>query len=118
MKNVVIIVIIILVGLLAFNYITTGEIKLIPGAKTLSPEEQQVADLRTRYEDARKQLMQAGRSSAVSGMDSSAEAEGALRAVDRIEKDTSKLRDSLSSVEAKAAADRLLKEIRDFKSSL
>jgi archaellum component FlaC len=120
MKNVVIIVVIILLGLVAFNYITTGEIKLIPGGKTLSPAEQQVEDLKTRFEDARKQYMQAGRGAAVSGIDSSSEAEGALRAVDQIEKEVTRLRDSFptADVAARAEADRLLREIRDFKSGI
>ncbi len=90
----------------------------LPLRQSLSAEEQQLAELRTRLRSAQSEYRQAGRAAGLSGVDTSAQAEAALRQVERVEEDLARLRAGLTSDVARQAAQKLAEEIADFKGEL
>ena len=118
MKNVLILVAVLVVGLLVYNFATTGEVKLLPSFG-LSDEEQAVKDLEDRFDAAKGEFAQAHRAAGLSGIDSSSGAEAARRSVQAIQQEMTSLRKGLSEEEAvrraeslSSAVDRFLKEMR------
>jgi hypothetical protein len=67
MTKIIMVIIIVAVGLVGYNYFTTGEISLIPGA-SLSEEEQEVKSLADRFHKARRMVRQAQRAAGVGGI--------------------------------------------------
>ena len=105
----------VVIGLLTFNYLSTGELRLLPA--TASAEEQRLEDLQADFAAARSAYRQAERAAGVSGMDTTADAAATLRELDRIEERLDDLRASLSG-DQRAAADRLAREIDELKRRL
>ena len=117
MKNVLIVVAVLAVGLVAYNFATTGEVKLIPSFG-MSEEEQAVKDLENRFDSAKREFAQAHRAAAVSGIDSTSGAEAGRRSVESIAKELASLRKGLSEDEAKRRAARLAGAIEEFQREL
>ena len=111
MKKVLGIVAFLVVAAVAANFLMKGE---LPFMQSMSEEEQAIADLRSELRGAQQQYRQAGRAAGLSGMDTTAEAEGALIIVERVEKDLRALKRELKSEAAKTAAQNLEDEIQDF----
>lgn len=118
MKKLLILVAVLVVGLLAYNFATTGEVKLIPSFG-LSDEEQAVKDLEDRFDAAKSEFAQAHRAAGVSGVDTSSGAEAARRSAQSIQQELASLRKNLSSDDAvdraaglATAVDRFLDEMR------
>ena len=117
MKKVLVLLVVVVVALLAYNFLTTGKLSLVPGP-SMSEQEQQVARLEGDLKSARTSFRQASRAAAVSGVDFTAEAAVALAEVDTIEKALVSLERNLTEEAAKQAAKQLKTEIREFKSEL
>ena len=117
MKKLLIVVAALAFGLVAYNFTTTGEVTLIPSLG-MSQEEQAVKDLENRFESAKRELAQAHRASAVSGIDSTSGAEGSRRSIEGIAKELASLRKGLSDDSAKGRATRLADAIEEFRREL
>ena len=101
-------------GLVAYNYFTTGEMSLIPSS-TLSEEEQEVKSLADSFREAQRQVRQAERTAAVSGIGDIDTVEDAINDIDQIESAIITLKSSLKSASAIKEAERLEREIEAFK---
>jgi len=117
MKKLAVVIVVAIVGLLAFNYAKTGELTLTPSF-TKSEEETAVHDLQQTFAAAQKQFVQAHRTAGLSGMDTSAEADAAINSVKRIKRELTKLRKTLSEDKAKRIAGELANSVRTFEKNL
>lgn len=117
MQKIILIVIVIVVGLLAYNYFTTGELSLTPAGSS-SDEGRELNQLRGEFRAAAREFRQAGRSAGVSGMDTTDAASAALAAVERIEKQVDKIAEDSEDPEVQAEAAKLLHEIRKYKDDI
>ena len=115
MQKIVLIVVVIVLGLLAYNYFTTGELSLTPGGSSASDEDRELNRLRGEFRAAAREFRQAGRSAGLSGMDTTDEAAAALAAVERVETQVESLAERTEDAELRAEADKLLGEIRAYK---
>ena len=114
MKTLIMVVVVVVVALVAFNYLTTGELKLLPG-DTMSDAGHEVNRLRGEFRAAAREYRDAGKAAAVSGIDSSDQAAAALAEVDRVEHEVRQIAKTATEPEVKADADKLLKEIAQYK---
>ena len=114
MMKIVMLIIIAAAGLVAYNYFTTGEMSLIPSS-TLSEEEQEVKSLADSFREAQRQVREAERTAAVSGIGNIGAVEDAINEIDQIESDLVTLKSSLKSASAMKEAERLEREIEEFK---
>ena len=117
MKKILIVVVIAVAGLIAYNYVNTGEITVIPSF-TLSEDERELKALEDRFNAAVRQYSQAGRTAGLSGLDTTADADAARRSVQQIDKDLKALRKRLSAESAIRKADELAASVRNFSASL
>ncbi len=85
-KKILIGVFIGLLGLIAFNWITNGEVALIP-TTALSAEGRELARLEGEFATVTHDYYQAGRAAGMTGIDTTAEARAALERLDQIEKE-------------------------------
>ena len=113
MKKAVMAVVVILVGLLSYNYATTGEVKLIPSF-SLSAEEQSVKDLKAQFEAAKRRYSQALRSAGLGGVDTTADVEAARRSAKELERELATLRKRLTDDRAIRNAEELVELVRTF----
>ena len=117
MKKFAVVLVVVVVGLLGYNYATTGEFKLVPSFSN-SEEEQAVLDLREDFAASQKQFAQAHRAAGLSGIDTSADADAAVNNVKRIKRELEKLRKKLTEDKAKRIAGDLADAVRDFERTL
>ena len=117
MKNLITIVVVVVVGLVGFNYYQTGEFKIMPGS-SMSEEAQQVNQLRGQFSRAAQEYRQAGRSAGLSGMDTTAAAGAALAQVEGVERDLKKLKKQVKEADVKTEIDELLAEIKKYKQDI
>ena len=117
MRNLITIGVVVVIGLVAFNYFSTGEFKILPGS-TMSPEAREVNRLKGDFRRAAQEFRQAGRQAGISGVDSTAAAEIALSTVAGVERDLKLLRKDTSDPEVREVIDDLLKEIKKFKNDI
>lgn len=117
MKKILVAIAILAAALIAYNYTTTGNLTLVPSL-ALSEDERALKGLEDRFSAATRQYSQASRTAGLSGMDTTADAEAALRSVRQIEKDLQALRKKLSSQSAAQRADYLAAAIREFSGRL
>jgi len=117
MRNLITIAVVVVIGLVAFNYFTTGEFKVLPGS-SMSQEERDVNRLKGEFRRAAQEYRQAGRQAGISGMDTTAAAEIALRTVAGVERDLNLLRKETSDPEVLDLIDELLKEVKKFKNDI
>jgi hypothetical protein len=94
MKKLVVVIFLLAGGLLVYNYAATGELTLVPSL-ALSQEQQQVRDLEDRYDRARKEMAQAGRSAGLTGMDTSSQMSAGLEQMAAMEKEAKELEKDL-----------------------
>lgn len=114
MRSLLTLVVLVVVGLVAFNFITTGELKLLPGS-SMSGGEHELNRLQGEFRAAARDYREAGRAVAVSGVDATDAASAALAELDRIEEEVREYRKRAATPELKAAADKLLGEIARYK---
>ena len=117
MRGLITIAVVVVVGLLAFNYLSTGEFRILPGS-SMSQEAREVNSLKGDFRRAAQEYRQAGRQAGISGMDTTAAAEIALSAVVGVERDLKLLRKDTSDPEVREAIDDLLREIKKFKNDI
>lgn len=113
MRFVLIVIALVVAGLVSYNFLTTGTIALVPASR-MSDEMHVVNGLRGEFRDAQRHYTQAGRAVAVSGVDTTADAEAALREVERIEAEARRLGRTLTDEAARAELERLLSDISSF----
>ncbi len=109
MKKIVLLAMVVAAGLLAFNFLTTGELRLLPGAS--SPEARELAKLQEDLRSAVRAYHAAAQGAAVSGVDLTAEATALRREARRIEKRVLEIQKNLASRKDRARAQELLDEI-------
>jgi len=114
MKTLLMLLVVVVVALVAFNYLTTGKLAILPSGET-SDEARELNRLEGEFRAAAREYRQAGRSAAVSGVDATDAGSAALAAVDRVERDVQAFAKKTTSVELKAEARKLLKEIEQYK---
>ena len=114
MSKIIMVIIFLAAGLVVYNYVTTGELSLIPGA-SLSEEEQEVKNLADRFYKARQMVKQAQRSAGVGGVATISMVDDEMNEIEQIEVEIVTLMDSLESEAAFENAERLEREIADFK---
>jgi predicted negative regulator of RcsB-dependent stress response len=114
MTRIVVLIIIAVAGFIAYNYFTTGEMALSPSS-TLSAEEQEVKSLADSFNEAQREVRQAERTGAVSGVGNLGAVEDAINEIDRIQNDLATLKSRLESGSAMEEAERLEGEIKAFK---
>jgi len=116
MKKIVLLAVVVVAGLLAFNYFTTGELRLLPASS--SPEAKELTrlegDLRRTMIDYRT----AAKGAALSGVDFTTEVTAARRNALEIQKELGALRDSLPPGRERDRADRLMEQVKEFLASL
>jgi hypothetical protein len=117
MRNLITIAVVVVIGLVAFNYFTTGEFKVLPGS-SMSPEERDVNRLKGDFRRAAQEYRQAGRQAGISGMDTTAAAEIALITVAGVERDLNLLRKDISDPKVLDSIDELLEEVKKFKNDI
>ena len=90
----------------------------LPTLKGLSAEQQQLADLDSDLRSVEKDWHAAERNAAISGLDTTADAEAAIADLERIDSKLTKIEHSLDSEVAKAAARKLRHRIEDLRSQM
>ena len=85
-KKILALAVLVVGGLFTYNYVTTGELTLVPSF-TLSETQQELRSLERRMDRAVKELSQAGRSAGLAGIDTTHQAEVALIDLKQIEKE-------------------------------
>ena len=117
MQKIVLIVVVIVLGLLAYNYFTTGEIGLMPAGSS-SDEGRELNRLRGDFRAAAREFRQAGRSAGLSGLDTTDAAAAALDEVEKVEKAVENLAKKTEDPDIKSEAEKLLREIRKYKQDI
>ena len=80
MKKMLLIAVVVIGALLAYNFATTGEFTLLPQGP-LSGEEQELQRLEREFETAATEFNQALRSAGLAGLDTTGDADAAMREV-------------------------------------
>jgi predicted nucleic acid-binding Zn-ribbon protein len=115
MKGLIAVVAIAIAALLAYNYVHTGRLALIPSS--VSQDEQALQHIEERFETARRRFEAAGRAAGVAGVDTTADAEAARRDIDKAEADLADLRTHLGGA-LQAKAEQLRTEIEAFRNEM
>ncbi len=105
MKGLVIILILAAAGYLAYTYL------YVP----LSDEEQLVKDMQKRFDEASRSLFNAERAAGSTGLDTTSDADLAIRRVQRIENELKNLKPTLTDENSQQRAEELESKIREFK---
>jgi hypothetical protein len=117
-QKIVLLVVILVLCLLAFNYFTTGELSLMPGGGS-SDDGRELNRLRGEFRSAAREFRQAGRASALGGgVDTTDMAGAALAAVERIEKQVAALAKKTAEPDVRDEAEDFLAEIKKYKSDI
>lgn len=114
MRALLFVIVIAIVGLLAYNFLTTGSIALLPSG-ALSAEDRAVEELRDQFVAGQAQYRQAGRAVAVSGVDATADVEDFLADLDRIHAEAKRLRPKLTTESARQNLDKLMRDIAAYR---
>jgi len=115
MSKFIMLIIIVVAGLVGYNYVTTGEISLMPSS-ALSEEEQAVKDMEDRFNKARRMVRQAERSAAVGGVAGVSMVGDDMREIEQIERELGIVIETLESDAAFDRAEQLEREIQVYKS--
>lgn len=114
MKKMLLIAVVVIGALLTYNYATTGKFTLLPQGP-LSGEEQELQRLEREFETAATEFNQALRSAGLAGLDTTGDADAAMREVERIERKLDQLLQRVETEDARKAAERLQLRVREFK---
>ena len=110
MRNALIVVVLLVAGVVVYNYMSGGD-------GPPSDDQAMLEDLEYRFDEARKTMSGAGRSAGLTGIDTSADAESARLEIERILESAQKLaREADESV--RPQAERLERTIREYTSQL
>ena len=115
MRRLVVLVIIVVAVLLAYNYVTTGKLSLKPPMR--SGAESELADLEKQFVAAKAEFEEAGRAAGLTGVDMTSQAAAAHAKIERIQRS---LQDFKQKAKAELAeqADKLQERIEEFKRQL
>ena len=117
MKKLLLVVALVVAGLVIYNVVTTGTLRLLPSAGS-SDEERSVAALESQLEDARTRVQQAHRTASVAGLDTTADIESARSVAARIGRELTDLRARLTDERALQRADDLARQLHEFEDQL
>ena len=117
MKKLILVVVVVLAGLLVYNYLTQGRWTLIPGGSA-SPEAVQLQDLQRQFDALKQEYSQATRAAAVGGLDTTADIEGVMSGVQALEKKVDKFLASVKDPKVREEASALRRKVESFKRSL
>lgn len=104
MKKLIWLIIIVVIGIVAYNHFITP----------LSEEEQKVKVLEDEFNSATKDFHQAERSAGISGMDNTADIDDAIDKVKLVKEKLEELKGKLTSESAIERADKLEHRINEF----
>ena len=117
MKKLAILVLVAVVGMVAFNLWSTGEFAVIPSFSK-SEQESKVAGLKADFDAAQQQFAQAHRTASVGGIDTSSDVDAAIGSVKQVKRALKSLQKSLSEDKAKRRAGELAAAVQAFEQSL
>jgi hypothetical protein len=113
-KKLVLVAVLAVAGLAAYNLVTTGKVGLIPSAR-LSPEEQQLAAFEERLRAARRDVAGAGRAAGVGGLDTTSDVEAAMRRLEKVEEDLQAFKKKAKDPAVRERCDGLIAEARSLR---
>jgi len=99
--------------LAVFYFLGQGDLGLVSGGG--SEEERSLNRLQGEFRNAARAYRQAARAFAVSGVDSTHDAEAALTTLAGVEKEIRNIKKNTESEEVRAKADKLLQEIAQYR---
>ena len=105
MKSFITLVILVVIGILVYNYFLSGP---------LTEDEKLLKDFQTDFNSAMKQLRQAERTLAISGADTSADADDAIARVEKIKESLTLFIDRVEDAKLKKKARGLEEQINNF----
>ena len=105
MKSIVTLLILVAIGILAYNYFFSGP---------FTEEEKQLRDFQTDFGSAIKQMKQAGRTLALSGADTSADEDDAIARVEKIKENLAAFIERLKDQKVLKKARALEEQISNF----
>jgi hypothetical protein len=114
-KKVIIGIALAAVALIAFNFVSTGEITLIP-TTPLSAEARALNSLDERFVAATHKLNQAEKAAGATGIDTTADAQAAMSELDQIEKELQALKGNAVTPAQASRIDELLGNIQKIRS--
>ncbi len=117
MKAIIVLIVVVVVALLAFNYFTTGELTLAPSGSG-GGEGQSVNQLRGEFRSLAREFRQAGRSAALSGMDTTSAASAVLSELGGVEEKVNEIAKNTEDPEVQKEAKALAAEIAKFKKDI
>jgi len=103
MKKIIVILLVAVVGFLAFTYFTS-----------LSEEEKMVKALEKEFDQALSSFLRAGRTIAATGLDTTSDIDDAIVKIKKVKKELSTLKGSLQEDSAKERAEKLEQRIKEF----
>jgi hypothetical protein len=116
MKNIITLIVVVVVGLVGYNYFSTGELTIFPRS-AMSQEEQEINRLQGEFRRAAREFRQAARQAGISGMDNTT-VETALSTVSEVERDLELIRNETEDPDVRDKIDDLLDEIKTFKADI
>ena len=117
MKAIIVLIVVVVVGLVAFNYFTTGELTLMPSGSG-GGEAKELNVLRGEFRSLAREFRQAGRSAAMSGMDTTAAASAVVSELDGVEEKVLAIAKNAEDPEVGNEAKALAAEIAKFKKDI
>ncbi len=117
MKAIIVLIVVVIVGLLAFNYFTTGEFTLMSSGSG-GGETQELNQLRGEFRSLAREFRQAGRSAAMGGLDTTAAASAVLSELDGVEEKVLAIAKNAEDPEVQEEAKALAAEIAKFKKDI
>jgi hypothetical protein len=110
-KKIIVGIVLAVVALVAFNFVATGEITLIP-TTPLSAEARALNHLYERFVAATHQINQAEKAAGASGIDTTGDVQAAMSELDQIEKELKELKGKSIAPEEIAKIDEILGNIQ------
>jgi len=117
MKAILVLIVVVVVALVAFNYFTTGEFTLAPSSSG-GGDAHQLNQLRGEFRSLAREFRQAGRSAALSGMDTTSAASAVLSELDGVEKKVQAIAKSSEDPKIQDEAKSLALEIAKYKKDI
>ncbi|RLE20641.1 MAG: hypothetical protein DRJ65_17755 [Acidobacteria bacterium] len=117
MKAIIVLIVVVIVALLAFNYFTTGEFTLMSSGAG-GGEGQTLNQLRGEFRSLAREFRQAGRSAAMSGMDTTSAASAVLSELNGVEEKVLAIAKNTEDPEVQKEAKALAAEIAKYKNDI